>query len=66
MPAVSGDLTQLRQVLMNLVINASDAIGDATGTVVISTGTAHVTRAYLAKTVSSADIDEGDYTFIEV
>jgi PAS domain S-box-containing protein len=65
-PAVSGDLTQLRQVLMNLVINASDAIGEATGTIVISTGAAHVTPEYLARTVSSPDVEEGDYTFIEV
>ena len=63
---VSGDVTQLRQVLMNLVINASDAIGDSRGTIVISTGIARVTRDYLAKTVSSADVEEGEYTFVEV
>jgi two-component system, cell cycle sensor histidine kinase and response regulator CckA len=31
LPAVEGDISQLRQVVMNLVINASEALGDATG-----------------------------------
>ncbi len=28
LPPISGDATQLRQIIMNLVINASDAIGE--------------------------------------
>jgi PAS domain S-box-containing protein len=65
-PAVSADLTQLRQVLMNLVINASDALSDGSGTIVVSTGMVQVDREYLANTVSSTDIAEGEYTFLEV
>lgn len=38
LPRVIADPTQLRQVLMNLVINAAEAIGARTGTVTISTG----------------------------
>ncbi len=37
-PSVEGDATQLRQVVMNLIINASDALGDASGTIVVRTG----------------------------
>ncbi len=36
---IEADATQLRQVVLNLVVNASEAIGEATGTIVISTGT---------------------------
>ena len=37
LPIVDGDSTQLRQVMMNLVINAAEAIGDASGTIALVT-----------------------------
>src|SRR5262249_55583987 len=37
MPAVQANPTQLRQVVLNLVTNASDAIGDASGVIRVST-----------------------------
>jgi two-component system, cell cycle sensor histidine kinase and response regulator CckA len=36
---VRGDPTQLRQVVLNLVVNATEAIGDHPGTIVVRTGT---------------------------
>jgi CheY-like chemotaxis protein len=42
MPAVLGSAPQIRQVLMNLVINASEAIGEQVG--VIHVATSRVTR----------------------
>ncbi|HEX3233209.1 MAG TPA: ATP-binding protein [Gemmatimonadales bacterium] len=38
-PAVSADETQIRQILMNLLTNASDALGDNPGTITLRTGT---------------------------
>lgn len=38
-PQVEGDATQLRQVLLNLVTNAAEAIGDAAGTIRVTTTT---------------------------
>jgi len=38
LPPVEGDPTQLRQVVMNLLTNASEAIGERTGTVTLQTG----------------------------
>jgi PAS domain S-box-containing protein len=35
-PAVMGDVVQMRQVLMNLVINASEALGEADGVIAVS------------------------------
>lgn len=37
-PGIKGDATQIRQIVMNLVINASDAIGDKSGIICVSTG----------------------------
>jgi len=66
LPAVSADATQLRQVVMNLVINATEAIGTRSGTVSISTGLVHADRAYLDGTVMAPDLPEGDYVHLEV
>jgi len=44
---VAADATQIRQVIMNLITNASEAIGDNDGTIVLSTGEMHCDRAYL-------------------
>jgi PAS domain S-box-containing protein len=65
-PVVEGDSTQLRQVLMNLVMNASEAIGDRSGIITVSTGLTTVDRAYLSGTYLDEDLGEGVYTYIEV
>ena len=39
LPAIEGDAAQIRQVVMNLITNASDALGDHTGRITLSTGT---------------------------
>ena len=38
LPPVTADPTQLRQIVMNLITNASDALGEASGTVTLRTG----------------------------
>ena len=40
LPAVEGDVTQIRQVVMNLLINASDALGTDSGSIAVRIGTA--------------------------
>ncbi|MGE0599611.1 MAG: PAS domain S-box protein [Dehalococcoidia bacterium] len=66
LPAIEGDATQIRQVIMNLIINASDAIGDRSGVISISTGMLFADRAYLEGTFMDGDLPEGDYVFLEV
>ena len=65
---ILADATQLRQVIMNLVINASEAIGDKGGVIDIRTGLAPVDRAFLNRTVPaySTALAEGTYAYLEV
>ncbi len=65
-PPVQADATQLRQIVMNLVLNAADAVADRAGEIVLSTGHQRVDRATLAGCVAGADLPEGEYVFLEV
>ena len=66
LPPIEADATQLRQVIMNLVINASEAIGETDGVISLSTGLTPVDHAYLAGTLMDASLPEGEYVFLEV
>lgn len=66
LPAVEADATQLRQVAMNLIVNASEALGEGGGTIVVRTGLRHCERAELNDTVLADPLPEGAYVFIEV
>lgn len=66
LPAVYGDAAQLRQVIMNLIMNASEAIGDEMGAIMISAGAAYCNRDTLAATYLDDNLPEGDYVFLEV
>ena len=66
LPQVEGDATQLRQVVMNLITNASDALGDGAGTITLTTGVTRATRADLASMYIDESLPEGEYVFLEV
>lgn len=66
LPSVEADATQIRQVVMNLVINAADAIGDGDGVIAVRTGTMYADRAYLDTTYLPEDREPGDYVYLEV
>ena len=65
-PPIEVDATQIRQVIMNLVINGSEAIGDKSGVISLSTGLTRIDRNYLQSTLMDPDLPEGDYVFLEV
>lgn len=66
MPIIDADASQIRQVIMNFVINASEAIGDNNGIISISTGVMYLDRRYLSEVLLNELVDEGDYVFMEV
>jgi PAS domain S-box-containing protein len=63
---VEGDPTQLRQVVINLVTNASEALGEHPGRVGLCTGLMTADADYLADTLGSAGLETGDYVYLEV
>ncbi len=66
LPSIEADPTQIRQILMNLVINASEAIGDKSGIISLNTGLTRVDRTYLGGTMLADDLAEGTYVYLEV
>jgi PAS domain S-box-containing protein len=66
LPTVDGDATQFRQVVMNLVINASEAIGTKSGVIAISTGCMQCDRKYLSSAWLNEQISEGLYVWLEI
>ena len=63
LPFVRANAAQLQQVVMNLVTNASDAIGDRGGVIRVTTKCVKVDRDSWAV---SHGLDEGDYMQLEV
>jgi CheY-like chemotaxis protein len=66
LPTVEVDATQLRQIVMNLVINASEAVGDKSGVIAITTGCMDCDKNYLKDVWLSENIGEGLYVYLEV
>lgn len=65
-PPVEGDTRQIRQVIMNLIKNASDAIGNESGWITVTVGVAEVSRSYLEGAVIGGDLPAGLYVTLEV
>jgi two-component system, cell cycle sensor histidine kinase and response regulator CckA len=67
LPAVMADATQMRQVVMNLITNASEAIAEVSGVVTLSTGVMDCDEEYLKGVVGDSEVHPpGQYVFVEV
>jgi len=63
---VNGDPSQLSQVVLNLVTNASEALGEGSGTILVRTGQTDCTRADLLRLCLGENLPAGPYVFLEV
>jgi signal transduction histidine kinase/CheY-like chemotaxis protein len=67
LPGTRGDPAQMQQVILNLIVNASEAIGDdEPGVVTVSTGVHVCSREYLATSYLDEEQAPGEYVYIEV
>ncbi len=64
---VQGDPTQIHQVVMNLITNASEALGDAGGEIAVRTGVVFASTDDLSDCYpSTTPPPEGEFAFVEV
>lgn len=66
LPAVNVDASQIKQILMNLVTNASDAIDNRSGEIYLSTGILYCDEIELSRSITSDTLVPGVYCFVRV
>ena len=66
LPLIEGDSGQLQQVIMNLVINAAEAIGNEAGLVVVTTSVQDVDEQYAQVIWGRMELAPGSYVVVEV
>jgi nitrogen-specific signal transduction histidine kinase/CheY-like chemotaxis protein len=68
LPAIVGDATQIRQVVMNLVLNAAEAIAatSRSGVLAIATGAGTYDAEALARSAAGGEPRPGRYVWVEV
>lgn len=66
LPPMEADATQLHQIIMNLVINASEAIDRENGVISMITGSMQCDRSYLDSIWAHEQLPEGLYVWLEI
>jgi PAS domain S-box-containing protein len=66
LPPIEADPSQIRQIVMNLIINASEAIGDRSGVITVSVGATRCDEECLRRTELRDDLPPGRYVHLEV
>jgi PAS domain S-box-containing protein len=66
LPLIAADAAQIQQVIMNLVTNASEAIGDRDGTITLRTGTQFLADPSTVLDSRGWPLDPGLYVTLEV
>jgi signal transduction histidine kinase len=66
LPPIKADAAQLTQVVMNLIINGAEAIGEKKGTIHLATSTVDATAEYLARFELGEELASGEYVVLDV
>lgn len=66
LPLLMADASQLRQIVMNFVVNASEALADTPGTIIVTTDLCRLDRAALATLNYGVELSPGSYVMLKV
>lgn len=66
LPMIEGDRSQLAQVLMNLITNASDALEERSGTITVFTSVQYCDHCFLNSTFLPKEQKEGEYVCLKI
>lgn len=65
-PIINADAAQLQQVIMNLITNAAEAIGEGSGTILLATGSGQFDQSILDESRLDEKVPPGRYVWLEV
>jgi PAS domain S-box-containing protein len=65
-PPIKGDADQIQSLVMNILVNSSEAIGDQDGDVTLRTGVMDCDEAYLRRSRLEEKPESGRFIFLEV
>lgn len=65
-PTVEGDVTGIRQVAMNIMLNAAEALEEHGGSVAVKTGLLTIDPHYLAANQLNPELPGGEYAYLQV
>jgi PAS domain S-box-containing protein len=66
LPSIQADASQIRQVVMNLITNAAESLGDKPGSVDVTTGVAWVDADRLPAADRGDPLPPGEYVYLQV
>ncbi|MFQ5789300.1 MAG: PAS domain S-box protein [Acidobacteriota bacterium] len=65
-PLITADEDQIRELIMSLVVHASDSLGEKRGTVRVSAGAIEADEVYLSQAFLDEELPAGRYVYLEV
>ena len=66
LPKIDANVSQLRQIVINLATNAAEAMQDKSGEITIETGSKVCNRRYLSSCYYDERLPEGEYVYLSV
>ncbi len=66
LPNIKSNSSQIQQIIMNLITNASESFEEIEGTITIKTGKMHTSKEYMDSSYLQDDLPAGEYLYVEV